>query len=70
MPEIYGETTVESDPYTGAFAKKGNKKPGAPSGADYTCAILTFAASRCSNIYGSSDTVRPESYPCLYYIKF
>lgn len=65
-------TVVNHDSGTGTGAYLLTQKSHTGCGADSASkgTLITFDASRCSSIYGSSNTVRPESYPCLYYIKF
>lgn len=78
LPAITGDTIVQSDSnvsygYTGAFTGKSSvsgafaassKFSTLNGGSDYTIKIYsgTFKASRCSSIYGASDTVQPPSY--------
>ena len=77
LPNITGTTANSSDlnsyphVFTGAFywsyddtsARNANDQDGA------SVARIAFDASRCSSIYGNSETVQPASFTVRYYIK-
>ena len=53
----------------GAFGVTGEALHGGSSKTDDYSPVFDFDASRCSSVYGSSDTVQPASYTVRYYIK-
>lgn len=53
----------------GAFGQKSSPVYRGSSNHSQNAAYFDFDASRCSTVYGSSDTVQPASYTVRYYIK-
>lgn len=72
LPDITG--TLQVDLYgnnngkgTGAFQFTGSL-PGGDGGSGDGMGAYDFQASRCSSVYGKSDTVQPKSYTVTYYV--
>ena len=58
----YGEMSTDNQS-TGPFYRDGPDTGRAPAGSQYVSAgLVYFDASRCSAIYGASDTVQPAAY--------
>lgn len=70
LPNIwgtFGNCEEQSHTNSGAFyplATSGGAAPDGRGGINYD-----FNATRCSSIYGASDTVQPAAYLVMYYIK-
>ena len=77
LPNITGTTATSNDlnfythVFTGAFywSYDDNSAWNANDRDGVSVARIGFDASRCSPIYGASDTVQPASYTVRYYIK-
>ena len=70
LPDITGTLTgyAVSKYYTGAFSSEGTITSFGSSGNDF-CKI-NFTASKCSSVYGKSNTVQPPAVTVLYIIKY
>ena len=64
---IFGATNIMT---SGAFeASVHKKRRDGAAGSQFNPQIFTFDASRCSAVYGKSDTVQPAAYTVKYFIK-
>lgn len=73
LPEIYGWMDVQQDTVWakgGAFYGGEYMDDTVSAGQPGVSIITHFLASRCSNIYGNSDTVKPASLMCKVAIKY
>ena len=70
IPNITGTIGLDSDSgsQSGAFYRSGNRS--GADGWDSSNPQVTFDASRCSSIYGKSDTVQVPSIVCIAQYKF
>lgn len=75
LPNITAETSANNESATatncwGAFYASSNTSSWYGDNIHWSGIVnLAFDASRCSSIYGASDTVQPASYTVRYYIK-
>ena len=70
IPNITGEfNTLYVAHGTGAFAP-GNINIWSTNGASTDNNNITFDASRCSSVYGNSDTVQPPAFALIPQIKY
>jgi hypothetical protein len=73
LPNITGASTgvYATETPAGAFAYESDITMGTGSGSNYKRGqVETFDASRCSGVYGKSDTVQPNSMTVRFFIKY
>ena len=66
LPNITGQTLAHGgDKHTGPFLDTGKNATGNDDGVNGKDSIISFDASRCSDVYGKSNTVTPPSVKLL-----